>query len=50
MVFQNTQVTRGTATFVVTDTGQATQMGRIADMVTRDPARRAHRSSGSSTA
>ena len=34
MVFQNTQVTRGTATFVVTDTGQATQMGRIADMVT----------------
>ena len=34
MVFQNTQVTRGTATFVVTATGQATQMGRIADMVT----------------
>ena len=34
MVFQNTQVTRGTASFVVTATGQATQMGRIADMVT----------------
>ncbi|WP_426573093.1 cation-translocating P-type ATPase [Aquihabitans sp. McL0605] len=34
LVFQNTQVTRGTATFVVTDTGELTQMGRIADMVT----------------
>ena len=34
LVFQNTQVTRGTATFVVTATGQGTQMGRIADMVT----------------
>jgi Ca2+-transporting ATPase len=34
MVFQNTQVTRGSATFVVTDTGQTTQMGRIAGMVT----------------
>jgi P-type Ca2+ transporter type 2C len=34
MVFQNTQVTRGTAEFVVTATGQGTQMGRIADMVT----------------
>jgi Ca2+-transporting ATPase len=34
MVFQNTQVTRGTATVVVTATGQATQMGRIANMVT----------------
>ena len=34
LVFQNTQVTRGSATFVVTDTGSATQMGRIADMVT----------------
>jgi Ca2+-transporting ATPase len=33
MVFQNTQVTRGSATFVVTGTGAATQMGRIADMV-----------------
>ncbi len=33
MVFQNTQVTRGTTEFVVTDTGQSTQMGRIADMV-----------------
>jgi Ca2+-transporting ATPase len=33
MVFQNTQVTRGTTTFVVTATGQATQMGHIADMV-----------------
>jgi len=34
MVFQNTQVTRGTAAFVVTATGQSTEMGRIADMVT----------------
>jgi P-type Ca2+ transporter type 2C len=34
MVFQNTQVTRGTATFAVTATGQATEMGRIAGMVT----------------
>ncbi len=39
IVFQNTQVTRGTASFVVTDTGQATQMGRIADMVTATAAR-----------
>jgi Ca2+-transporting ATPase len=34
LVFQNTDVTRGTATFVVTATGQKTEMGRIADMVT----------------
>ena len=34
MVFQNTQVTRGSATFVITATGSATQMGLIADMVT----------------
>jgi len=33
MVFQNTQVTRGTAAVVVTATGSATEMGRIADMV-----------------
>jgi Ca2+-transporting ATPase len=33
LVFQNTQVTRGTATVVVTDTGLSTQMGRIADLV-----------------
>ncbi len=33
LLYQNTQVTRGTATFVVTDTGQATQMGQIAGMV-----------------
>ncbi|MCB0969055.1 MAG: HAD-IC family P-type ATPase, partial [Ilumatobacter sp.] len=33
MVFQNTQVTRGSATFVVTSTGATTQMGRIAGMV-----------------
>ena len=38
LVFQNTQVTRGTATFVVTATGQATEMGQIADMVTGDEA------------
>ena len=34
MVFQNTQVTRGSASAIVTATGQSTQMGRIADMVT----------------
>ncbi|WP_287014917.1 HAD-IC family P-type ATPase [Gordonia sp. (in: high G+C Gram-positive bacteria)] len=34
MAFQNTQVTRGSAQFVVTATGAGTQMGRIADMVT----------------
>lgn len=34
LVFQNTQVTRGTATFVVTATGSATEMGQIAGMVT----------------
>jgi P-type Ca2+ transporter type 2C len=34
LVFQNTQVTRGTATFVVTGTGSTTQMGRIAGLVT----------------
>jgi Ca2+-transporting ATPase len=33
MVFQNTQVTRGSAELVVTGTGEATQMGHIADMV-----------------
>ncbi|HYW29249.1 MAG TPA: cation-transporting P-type ATPase [Gaiellales bacterium] len=34
LVFQNTQVTRGTATAIVVETGTSTQMGRIADMVT----------------
>ena len=34
LVFQNTQVTRGSATLVVVATGASTQMGRIADMVT----------------
>jgi P-type Ca2+ transporter type 2C len=34
LVFQNTQVTRGTTVFVVTATGSATQMGQIAGMVT----------------
>jgi len=33
MVFQNTQVTRGTATVVITDTGMQTQMGQIASML-----------------
>jgi len=45
LVFQNTQVTRGAATVMVTATGQATQMGQIADMVmatkrTRSPLQR----------
>jgi len=34
LVFQNTQVTRGSATVVVVATGESTQMGHIADMVT----------------
>ncbi|SEL38370.1 cation-translocating P-type ATPase [Rhodococcus maanshanensis] len=33
MVFQNTSVTRGTATMVVTETGMRTQMGLIASML-----------------
>lgn len=33
MVFQNTQVTRGTATAVVVATGMGTQMGQIASML-----------------
>ena len=33
MAFQNTQVTRGTATIVITDTGMTTQMGQIASML-----------------
>ncbi|MDT2004866.1 cation-translocating P-type ATPase [Rhodococcus opacus] len=33
MVFQNTSVTRGTATMVVTETGMNTQMGEIASML-----------------
>ena len=37
MVFQNTTVTRGTATFVVTETGMRTQMGRIASMLSAVP-------------
>ncbi|HET7488464.1 MAG TPA: cation-transporting P-type ATPase [Acidimicrobiales bacterium] len=34
MVFQNTSVTRGSASFVVTETGGSTQMGKIAQLVT----------------
>ena len=34
LVFQNTQVTRGTTVYVVTATGSATEMGRIAGLVT----------------
>ncbi len=34
LVFQNTQITRGSATVVVVATGGDTQMGHIADMVT----------------
>ncbi|CDZ88210.1 cation-transporting P-type ATPase [Rhodococcus ruber] len=33
MVFQNTSVTRGTATMIVTETGMHTEMGRIASML-----------------
>jgi Ca2+-transporting ATPase len=35
MLFQNTSVTRGTATIVVTETGMGTQMGQIATMLTQ---------------
>lgn len=34
MLYQNTSVTRGTATVVVTATGMQTQMGQIAEMLT----------------
>ncbi len=34
MLFQNTSVTRGTASMVVTSTGMGTQMGQIATMLT----------------
>jgi Ca2+-transporting ATPase len=34
MLFQNTSVTRGTATMVVTATGMKTELGRIASMLT----------------
>ncbi|WP_020104928.1 cation-translocating P-type ATPase [Nocardia sp. 348MFTsu5.1] len=37
MVFQNTSVTRGTATIVVTETGMHTQMGQIASMLSAVP-------------
>jgi Ca2+-transporting ATPase len=45
MLFQNTSVTRGTGTMVVTATGMATEVGRIAGMVsavtrTRSPLQR----------
>ena len=33
MAFMNTQVTRGAATFVVTSTGMATEVGHISDML-----------------
>ncbi|MCX5042071.1 cation-transporting P-type ATPase [Aldersonia sp. NBC_00410] len=33
MLYQNTSVTRGTARVVITETGMATQMGRIASML-----------------
>ena len=34
MVFQNTSVTRGTGTVIITATGMSTEMGRIATMLT----------------
>ena len=37
MVFQNTSVTRGTATMAVTETGMNTEMGQIASMLTAVP-------------
>ncbi|MFC8043251.1 cation-translocating P-type ATPase [Nocardia sp. NPDC057353] len=40
MLFQNTSITRGTATMVVTETGMRTEMGRIASMLSAvQPAR-----------
>ena len=35
MLFQNTSITRGTGSIVVTATGMRTQMGQIADMLTK---------------
>src|SRR6185503_19748108 len=35
MMFQNTSVTRGTGSMVVTATGMQTQMGQIASMLTK---------------
>nr|WP_300141146.1 cation-translocating P-type ATPase [Propionicimonas sp.] len=37
MLFQNTSVTRGTATMVVTETGMQTEMGQIASMLSAVP-------------
>ena len=50
LVFQNTQVTRGTATIVVTATGSATEMGKIAGMVTATKRSQVRRCSANSTA
>ena len=50
LVFQNTQVTSGTATFVVTDTGQADPDGPHRRHGRRRPSARVHRCSASSTA
>ena len=33
MLFQNTSVTRGTGTIVITETGMSTEVGRIASML-----------------
>ncbi len=37
MLFQNTSITRGTATMVVTETGMGTEMGQIASMLSAVP-------------
>lgn len=37
MLFQNTSITRGTATMVVTETGMDTEMGQIASMLSAVP-------------
>ncbi len=37
MLFQNTSVTRGTGSMLVTGTGMSTQMGQIATMLTGSP-------------
>jgi len=42
MVYMNTNVTRRAATFVVTATGMATEVGHVSDMLQTEKAPRLH--------